>query len=113
VFFYGIAWLSGTVAVSSSPPVHPPRQFSAAPQGYTFKNVDYRPGMTAIWYSTMDGEMGIMQSREDFKLLDSADWSSVPANVIQATTVNGQAAEFVSGSFLPEVMQEPASVKPI
>lgn len=79
-----------------------PWQFPQAPDGYSFKNVYYKAGLTAIWYASSAGELGLLQSEEDFKTQETSDWFSVPQDAIQEVTVAGQAAEYVNGSFIAQ-----------
>jgi hypothetical protein len=76
-----------------------PWQFSRVPDGYTFESVYYKAGMTAVWYSSPAGELGVLQSIDDFKTQESNDWFSVPQEAIQEVIVAGQPAEYVNGSF--------------
>ena len=77
-----------------------PWQFPQAPDGYTFESVYYKAGQTAIWYASTAGELGVLQSSDNFKTQESNPWFSVPQDAIQEVTVNGQAAEYVNGSFV-------------
>jgi hypothetical protein len=43
-----------------------PWQFPQAPEEYSFKNVYYGVGLTAIWYASPVGELGLLQSTQDF-----------------------------------------------
>ena len=77
-----------------------PWQFPQAPESYSFKSVYYIPGMTAIWYASPAGELGLLQSTEDFKTQETSDWFSVPADAIQEVIVAGRPAEYVAGDFV-------------
>ena len=76
-----------------------PWQFPQAPDGYSFESVYYKAGQTAIWYASPAGELGVLQSSDDFKSQESNPWFSVPQDAIQEVTVAGQPAEYVNGSF--------------
>ena len=90
-----------------------PWQFSQAPDGYSFNSVYYKPGLTAIWYASAAGELGVLQSRDDFKTNDSiSDWFSVPDDAIQHVTVSGQQAEYVSGGFTAKAGEDHATWDP-
>lgn len=77
-----------------------PWQFPQAPANMSFKNTYYSPSLTAIWYSGMDGELGVLQSLNDFSETETSAWFSVPEDVIKKITVAGQPAEYVNGSFI-------------
>ena len=78
-----------------------PWQLPAAPQGYTYQYADYRPDMTAIYYSNSTSQLGIFQSHLDFSQQQSDNiWDSVPADAIQATNVSNDPAEYVKGDFI-------------
>jgi hypothetical protein len=89
-----------------------PWQFPEAPEGYSFNKVIYSPGMTAIWYASPVGELGLLQSEEDFKTQETSDWFSVPADAIENITVAGQPAEYVDGDFVAEPGQDHAVWNP-
>ena len=76
-----------------------PMQFASTPKGYEFNLAYYLPGQTAIWYSNEAGELGLMQSGENFTSRETSPWFSVPGEAIQQVTVGGQPAEYVNGAF--------------
>ena len=79
-----------------------PWQFAQAPVGLSFKTTYYLPGLTAIWYREGPGELGILQSTQDFTILDTSDWYSVPEDAIQQVSIGGQPAEYVNGDFVAQ-----------
>jgi hypothetical protein len=89
-----------------------PWQFPQAPEEYSFKNVYYGVGLTAIWYASPVGELGLLQSTQDFKAKDSSDWFSVPETAIQEVTVAGQTAEYVKGDFVAQPGEDHAIWNP-
>ncbi|REG04747.1 hypothetical protein [Pelolinea submarina] len=89
-----------------------PWQFPQAPEEYSFKNVYYGAGLTAIWYASPVGELGLLQSTQDFKAKDSSDWFSVPETAIQEVTVAGQTAEYVKGDFVAQPGEDHAIWNP-
>ena len=89
-----------------------PWQFPRVPDGYSFENVYYGVGLTAIWYASPVGELGLVQSTEDFKAKDSSDWFSVPETAIQEVTVAGQTAEYVKGDFVAQPGEDHAIWNP-
>jgi hypothetical protein len=89
-----------------------PWQFPQAPEGYSFQNVYYGVGLTAIWYASSPGELGLLQSTQNFKLQDSSDWFSVPETAIQEVTVAGQIAEYVKGDFVAQPGEDHAIWNP-
>jgi hypothetical protein len=76
-----------------------PWQFPTAPQGLNFKHIDYQPGRTALWYSGGAGELGVLQSQQNFATPEENSWFSVPASAIQSVMISGQPGEYVRGEF--------------
>ncbi len=72
----------------------------------------YGVGLTAIWYASPVGELGLLQSTQDFKTQDSSDWFSVPQAAIQEVTVAGQIAEYVKGDFVAQPGEDHAIWNP-
>jgi hypothetical protein len=85
-----------------------PWQFEQAPVGLSFNVAWYQPGLTAIWYGKGAGELGVLQSRQDFTALETSDWFSVPEDAIQQVTVDGQPAEYVNGGFVSQPGEDSA-----
>lgn len=77
-----------------------PWQFSQSPDGLTFRRVDYRPGLTALWYTSGSGQFSVLQSRQTFTALEEEAWAGVPGEAIQNVSVAGQPGEYVRGSFM-------------
>ncbi len=89
-----------------------PWQFPQAPEGYSFESVYYKAGQTAIWYASPAGELGVLQSSDDFKSQESNPWFSVPQDAVQKVTVAGQPAEYVNGSFIAKPGEDHAIWNP-
>ncbi len=89
-----------------------PWQFPQAPEGLSFKNTYYLPTQTAIWYGGIDGELGILQSRNNFSSQEESEWFSVPQDSIQKVIVAGQPAEYVNGSFFNKAGEDHATWNP-
>ncbi len=86
-----------------------PWQFPQAPEGLTFNNAYYYPLTTSIWYAGPAGELGVLQSKENFSVRESNVWFSVPQEAIQKVTVAGQAGEYVEGSFISKAGEDHAT----
>jgi hypothetical protein len=90
-----------------------PWQFTQAPQGFTYSSTWFQAGLTAIWYSSSAGDLGVLQSSQDFTALDSvSDWFSVPEEAIQQVSVGGIPAEYVNGDFVVTPGEEQATWMP-
>ncbi|MDK2980759.1 MAG: hypothetical protein PWQ55_1106 [Chloroflexota bacterium] len=86
-----------------------PWQFSQTPDGYSFKSVYYGVGMTSIWYSSLAGELGLVQSAQDFKEQETSDWFSVPVEAVQQVKVGTALGEYVNGSFVAKPGEDHAT----
>jgi hypothetical protein len=89
-----------------------PWQFPQAPEGLTFKSTYYKPGLTAIWYGGGVGELGVLQSTDNFTAYENSDWFSVPEEAIQKVSVAGQPGEYVNGSFIAKPGEDHATWAP-
>lgn len=89
-----------------------PQQFPQAPTGLSFNNSYYSPSLTAIWYRGTAGELGLLQSSQDFTSRESSEWFSVPEEAVQKVEVGGQSAEYVNGSFINYAGEDHATWSP-
>jgi hypothetical protein len=90
-----------------------PWQFPQAPEGgFTFKSTYYKPGLTAIWYASGNGELGVLQSTDNFTAYENSEWFSVPEEAIQKVSVAGQPGEYVNGSFIAKAGEDHATWMP-
>lgn len=77
-----------------------PWQFSAVPPGFSFLRVDYRPGLTSLWYGKGAEQLHLLQSTQGFGGEEAGPWNSASADEIQTVMVAGQPAEYVRGQYL-------------
>ena len=89
-----------------------PWQFEQAPEYFSYNTMYYLPGLTAIWYSSPAGELGILQSTQNFTALETSDWFSVPEEAIQQVHVGELPAEYVNGGFTAKPGEDQAVWQP-